>query len=242
MKNGTLYAVKVKKVFGRLRKGLAATDDEQAEVDPLTQLAHAIIACSQGENKATKAVQSILEHMVGWNEIRVSTPEEVEVAAGVALTDGRAVCKRLVRALQSIYDRENRMCLEALKSMGRRDAKAYLEKLESVDEYVVASVMLWSLGGHAIPVSDAQLETLRRAELVEPSATRAEVQAFLERNIAAADAKTFCLVLDGASAAKLTGTTERAARKKSKAKRKTKSKSKAKAGRKKTKTRSRSAG
>ena len=55
--------------------------------------------------------------------------------------------------------------------------------------------MLWSFGGHAIPVSDPLLASLRAADLIHPTATRAEVQAFLERNINAAQAKEFCLVM-----------------------------------------------
>ncbi len=79
--------------------------------------------------------------------------------------------------------------------MGRRDAKHFLEKLDGVDEFATAAVLLWSLGGHAIPVDDRLLEALRQADLVHPEATRAEVQAFLERNISAAEAKRFCLAM-----------------------------------------------
>jgi hypothetical protein len=39
-------------------------------------------------------------------------------------------------------------------------------------------------------------EALRQAELVEPTATMEEVRAFLERNVAASDAKEFCLMMD----------------------------------------------
>ena len=67
--------------------------------------------------------------------------------------------------------------------------------------------MLWSFGGHAIPVSDTFLQALREAELAHPHATRAEVQAFLERNINAAQAKEFCLVMRSFKAAKGATTT-----------------------------------
>ncbi len=87
------------------------------------------------------------------------------------------------------------MSLERLRSVGRREARQYLEQLEGVDEYAAASVLLWSLGAHAIPVGDRLLSALRAAELVHPTATRAEVQAVLERHVSAAEAQEFCLIM-----------------------------------------------
>jgi hypothetical protein len=62
--------------------------------------------------------------------------------------------------------------------------------------------MLWCFGGHAIPVNDKLLSSLREAELVHPNATRAEVQAFLERNVNATQAKEFCVVMRSFTASK----------------------------------------
>ena len=137
----------------------------------------------------------LLDEMVDWNEVRVSSPSEINKSMGASIPDGVARSHRLTAALQAVFDLENRLSLDRLKSMGRREAKQYLEKLDGVDEYAVASVLLWGLGGHAIPVSDRLLETLRQADLIHPSANRGEVQAFLERHISAADTKEFCLVM-----------------------------------------------
>ena len=56
-------------------------------------------------------------------------------------------------------------------------------------------VALWSLGGHGIPIDDRLWQALRDADLVHPSADRGEVQAFLERHVAASEAKAFCILM-----------------------------------------------
>ena len=111
-------------------------------------------------------------------------------------------CQRLVSMLESVYERENALSLDRLKQMGRRDARHYLDSLGGVDEYGVASVALWSLGGHGIPVNNGLLKELRAAGLVHPDATRAEVQTFIERHISAADAKVFSMVMASYKASK----------------------------------------
>ena len=194
MKDGTRYAAQVKSVYSRLRHESPKGDPPAAE-EPLHRLAVAILAEDCNDEQAARAVKRLLDAMESWNEVRVSTPLEVHRVLGATIPNGLARCQQLVIALQSIFDRENRMSLDRLKGLGRREARQYLDKLEGVDEYVAASVMLWSLGGHAIPVNRRLFQALQRAELVHPSADRAEVQAFLERNISAAQAKEFCIVM-----------------------------------------------
>lgn len=194
MKSGTAYGSRLKKAYAAYRKTVPApTIPEQ--VDPLRSLGAAIIGVGCSEEEAERAIDRLTSTMVDWNEVRVSNAFEINKAMGQVISDGVTRCQRLISALQAIYNLENRLSLDRLKSIGRREARQYLEKLEGVDEYAVASVLLWSLGGHAIPVNDSLLEALREADLVHPTAGRAEVQAFLERHISAADTKEFCLIM-----------------------------------------------
>lgn len=194
MKDGTRYAAQVRKVYSRLRqqapKGKSIEED-----DPIRRLAVAILSRECNEEVAQRAVDRLLHSMASWNEVRVSTPAEVQRCLGNTIPHVLARCKHLITTLQSVFDRENRLSLDRFRNLGRREARQRLEEFDGVDELVAASVMLWSLGGHAIPVSDKLLQALHRAELIHPSADRAEVQAFLERNISATEAKEFCRVM-----------------------------------------------
>lgn len=218
MKNGTLYGAKVKKAYAKLRHALPSPRIPEPD-NPLRRLAIAILGVRCGDAEAQRAINRALTTLVDWNEIRVSSAFELNKAMGNTIFQGTQQCQRLIYALQAIFDRENQLSLDLLWGLGRREARHYLEPLPGVDEYVVASVLLWSLGGHAVPVNDKLLKVLREADLVHPSADRAEVQSFLERHIGAADAKEFCLIMPSLSVTKRTASrfskTQSAVRKKS---------------------------
>ncbi|MCH9002484.1 MAG: hypothetical protein IIC02_07900 [Planctomycetes bacterium] len=201
MKQGTLYAGRLKKAYAKFHQQTPAPETP-APTEPLHQLAIAAFAVSCGERPAAKLVDSLLSNMAGWNEVRVSRPAEINKAMGNADLGTLEPCQRLLSMLESVYERENALSLDRLKRMGRREARHYLDSLGGVDEYGVASVALWSLGGHGIPVSDGLLKELRAAALVHPDATRGEVQAFLERHISAADAQVFSIVMASYEASK----------------------------------------
>ncbi len=194
MKQGTLYSSRLKKGYAKFRQSVSKPEIPDLD-DPLRRLGIAILAVECDEAQATEAIDNALDAMVDWNEIRVSRPIEVNRATGGAIPNGKRHCQRFIAALDAIFERENQLTLNRLRSLGRREARQYLETLPGVDDYAVASVLLWSLGGHGIPVSDRLLAALREANMVHPSASRGEVQAFLERHISAADAKEFSIVM-----------------------------------------------
>lgn len=194
MKNGTLYAKRIKKLFTRL-KSLYGKPDLPEPTDPIQQLIIGLLAADVPESKAVRAARLLQETMVDVNDLRVSTPAEVAAVIGQQIPNSTARAAAIRDALNAVFRRENAVSLAHLPKAGRREAKQYLEQLDGVDSFAVASVLLWSLGGHAIPVDRRMYEVLRKEDLVEPSASIAEVQAFLERNVAAADARLFCLLM-----------------------------------------------
>lgn len=194
MKDGTLYAGKLKRVFSRMRQSTPAEPAPEPD-DPIRRLAIAVLGEDCGDAVAMAGLERLHKSMVDWNEIRVSTPDQVARALGERFPNGLERSRRLCQALHGVYLHEHKIDLERLRTMGRREAREYLEALDGVNDYSAAAVMLWSFGGHAIPVNDALHRALRDAGLVHESASRKEVQAFLERNIPAAQAKEFCLVM-----------------------------------------------
>jgi len=196
MKNGTLYGSRLKKAYAQLRAAGGKTEVPELD-DPMRRLAIGILGVGWTERETQHAFDRAYNSMVDWNEMRVSSAAELNLATGNVIPNGLRRCRELLDALQAIYDRENRLSLDRLRSLGRREARQYLEQLEGVNEFAAASALLWGLGGHAVPVSDLLLAELRKAELVHPTATRAEVQAFLERHVSATDAREFCIVMRG---------------------------------------------
>lgn len=194
MKHGTEYATRLRGAYLKMaRKAPAAPSD--GSPNPLRHLAIAVLGRHDGPVAGEHALAKLFRRVHDWNELRVSTPEELAGAVGGTLHQPLDACNRLYLALNGIYRRENAMSLDRLLSGKVKDSKKYLESLPGMDGYATAYVMLWSLGAHAIPVHDRLLTLMRKEEWVDPNAPREEVQAFLERHVKASDARRFCQVM-----------------------------------------------
>lgn len=194
MKNGTVYAKRVKRLFNQLKKSFDVPEMPEP-TDPVEQIVLARLIAAAGETRAKRAFHQLVDVMVDINEIRVSTSMELSAILRPYVPDSLECAVSIRRALNDVFRREHAVRLDVLKTLGRREARHYLESLDGVDHYVAASVMLWSLGGHAIPVDSRLFELMGKENLIDPSAKVADVQAFLERNIGADDAKAFCLLM-----------------------------------------------
>ncbi len=174
-------------------------------MDPLRQAAAAVLGRHDGLGAGTAALDRIFKRVVDWNEVRVSTAEELSTWVGGLLKHPHASCEDLIRMLNGVFRRENAMSLDRLTQGKVKDARKYLEGLPGFDAYVTASVLLWSLGAHAIPVNDRLLERMRREGWVSPEAEREEVQGFLERHVKAQEARAFAQVMESASLQRFVG-------------------------------------
>ncbi len=224
MKHGSQYAKQVKRVFNRLvRQHGKPKHDSLA--DPIEQLLLGVVARGTTETGAAAAMKRLQEGTVDLNELRVASPREMVQLLGENFPNAIEKARDINSILNEIFNRQHELDLDFLRDKTRRDAKDYLQKMPGVDACTVARVMLVSVGGHAIPVDEDMLAYLRRQELVDPDADAAEVQAFLERNIAADDAYAFYTLMR-----RLVATSRPRIRKKAAAttKKKTKKTSKAK--------------
>ncbi len=194
MKNGTFYAKRVKRFFSKLKQEYESPEAPEP-LDPVRALMLGLLSRETTEANAKRALDSLFEAMVDYNELRVSTIPEISERIETYIPNAAKRADALRRVLNAIYHKQHRVSLDRLHKLGRREARHYLESLDGMDAHAAASVVLWSLGGHAVPVDVRMLERLRQEELVEPSASIEEVQAFLERNIPATDAREFCILM-----------------------------------------------
>jgi len=201
MKQGTRYAAGIKQLYNRLRRRYGKPAMAEP-TDPTEQLIVAILSRGTTETRARAALAKLREAMVDFNELRVTPPGEIVEIIGDSFPQAQQKALDIVKALNDIFEREHSVNLEGLRRMARREARRYLESLAGVDLCSAASVMLFSLGGHAIPVDETVLAYLRNEQLVDPDADVAEVQGFLERHIPAADAYAFSVLLRRCAAAR----------------------------------------
>ncbi len=194
MRRGTEYAKRVRRVYRKHRDG-AGRRPETAPTEPLEQLVLALLSWEASDTAAAKAYRKLMVQMADLNEVRVSSVREIAAVILEFIPNSTDCAQNISSALDGIFRRENGISLSLLHGKGRREARQYLDSLEGVTPFAAAAVQLWSLGGHAITVNRRLLEALRRANLVDVEAAVEVVQAFLERNIPADQAKDFCHVM-----------------------------------------------
>jgi endonuclease III len=194
MKHGSEYAKRVKRLYNQMLRKLGKPAEPEL-VDPIEQLIVGILSSCASHSKALSVFRRLQQQMVDLNELRVTPPSELAEAIGDSLPLAKQKAHRIVDALNAIRKRQDSLDLSFLKHRGRREAREYLESLEGVDSATAASVLLYSLGGHAIPIDDLTLYVLQKEEIVESSASTAEVQTFLERHVPANQAKVFSELL-----------------------------------------------
>ena len=195
MKDGAQYARRIKRLYNRLRRTEGKPEPGEP-TEPIEQLIVSVLGVGSSQEHGRKALRKLLRHTVDINEIRVSSPGEITSVIKDVVPQASERAKALVAALNAVYHAENEVSLASLHTMGRREARQYLENLGSIDPYSIASIMLWSLGGHAIPVSDRVLAALRANDLVAPECEVATVQSFLERHTGAAEGPQFTLLME----------------------------------------------
>jgi endonuclease-3 len=154
-----------------------------AEPRPLLEeLIYAI--CREGSTPADAdaGYARLRKAFVDWNEVRVSTVQEVgDVLRPLSGPGTRG--KRIIGLLQEVFEATYTFDLDELAKKGLKDTARKLRFYkEGVNDYSVAWVIQRTLGGHAIPLDEPTLRVLRRLNVIEevdsdsPEAVRGSIE------------------------------------------------------------------
>jgi endonuclease III len=165
-------------LFGALSKRYGAADDDARPV--LEQFIYGICREGTTRERADRVFKALQERFFDWNEIRVSSPRELEEVLS-DLPDAELRAQRLIRFLQEVFEKRFAFDLEDLHKKGLKVAAKHLSGYEAANEYVGAWVVQQSLGGHAIPLDAPTLRCARRLGLVDqdvadPEALRSSLE------------------------------------------------------------------
>jgi endonuclease-3 len=144
---------------------------EPVETEPrpvLEQFLYAICRESASRAQADRAFRSLQDRFFDWNEIRVSSPREVEEALG-NIPGAETRANRLISFLQEVFETTFSFDLESLHKKGLKQAAKQLSRYQAANDYAVSWVIQHSLGGHAIPVDAPSVLVLRRLGLIDVS-------------------------------------------------------------------------
>lgn len=141
--------------------------------------------CHEGATReqANQALSRFKDHFFDWNEVRVSSLEEIQsVLAGLSDPEARAF--KIRRFLRQLFEKTYGFTLDQLAKKPLKEAAKVLHEYEAfASDYVLATVVQQSLGGHAIPVDVPVRRGLERLGVVDSETDTATLRASLERAV-----------------------------------------------------------
>jgi endonuclease-3 len=154
--------------------------------------------CHEGTTReqANQALSRFKDDFFDWNEVRVSTIDEIRSAlAGLPDTEERA--QRIRRFLRQLFDRTYSFTLDALAKKPLKESLKVLAEYDAFgSDYVTATVIQHALGGHAIPVDGPVLRALQRLGAADAEPDVASLRGMLERAVPKNRGLEFCDLLE----------------------------------------------
>ena len=194
MKESKEYSKKIQKLYRTLKKH--PVRDNTVEFDePVDALVYAVVSENMTEQQTQSAIKRFRDYFVDWNDLRVATVEEIVEVLGKDILMARNIAQSLVGSLKTVFEKYNMLSLQGLKKLGKRPAKILLEKLSGATPFIVDYCMLTALQGHAVPLTPAMIEYLKKNGLVNPQAPYDEIEGFLARQIPTKNAYEFYALL-----------------------------------------------
>lgn len=196
----------LKKLAALLKKLRAATEAAPTDpalvgrpdhADPLVwQLVFAFMAWDAGPTRAADATAKLHNAVVDYNEMRVCLPHELVAVIGERYPKALERMTRLRGVLNHLYKREHAVSLAKAQSLGKREAREYLESLEGMPAPVAARLTLLAFGGHAFPCDDRLAAALADAGCLPPDLERPAAAGWLERHHRAGETAEPFLLLE----------------------------------------------
>jgi endonuclease-3 len=166
-----------------------------AEVQPhrpvLEQFLYAVCRENATRAAADRAYSALQERFYDWNEVRVSSEQEIaEALAGLSEAEARA--RRIHDFLQEVFETTFSFDLEPLQKKGVKQAAKQLSRFGAANDYVVAWVVQHSLEGHCMPLDTSSMRVLKRMGLLDEEEANAEaMRASLEHQVPKAKGTQF---------------------------------------------------
>jgi len=151
-------------VFNSVAEKSASASSDDSPV--LEQFIYGLCREGNTRERADQAYNFLRERFFDWNEVRVSSVREIEEVFS-DLPDAEQRAQRLIAFLQEVFETTFSFDLESLRKKGLKQAAKHLARYQSANDYIVAWVTQYSLGGHAIPLDGPSVRVARRIGLIE---------------------------------------------------------------------------
>ena len=194
MKNSKEYSAKMKKLYLALKKEHAKPHKVSYD-EPLDAIVYAIVSQNITESAANSAMKRLRDYFIDLNDLRVSRIEEIVEQLDGEVAAAKSTAVALVALLRAIFEKFNMVTLEVVKKMAKKPARQMIGKFVVDNRFVVDYCMLTALKGHAIPLTNQMIITLKAGGLADPEASHEEIEGFLARQVSAENAYEFYTLL-----------------------------------------------
>ena len=200
MKNATKHADNLKSLLKKLLK--EGKPDPKPSLEPLRALVMGVLSYDASDHRVHQAMAIIDKEFVDLNELRVATELEVIEIIGpkYPAIEHRVVMFREI--LNMIFEKEHTLSFERLKSLGKKDFRAFLKDLPEMTPFVEAYTMLLGMEAAAVPIDQTTLDLLTEADVLEPETTIEDAQKFVEGHLKADEIYEFYALTRRAAARK----------------------------------------
>lgn len=186
-----------KKLASLLNRMIAATQAPEpftlesfSESGPLErEFLYGFLLWDSNSTLARAAFHRLIEAFVDLNHLRVAMPEEVAAILGDRYPKAEQRAARLRASLQEIFRREHSTSLSRLSALGKRETRHYLDSLEGMHGFVVARLMVFQFGSHAVLLDDRLRVMLTDENALDPALSLPEAQHWLEHQVQAEHAQ-----------------------------------------------------
>jgi endonuclease III len=151
-------------VFTALKKRFDAPEPTQRSV--LEHLLYAVVREGTTREKADRAFQNLKDRFIDWNEVRVSTVQELCDTMG-PLPDVATRAQRLIGLLQEWFELTYSFDMDEVAKKGLKEGAKKISRMNDSNDYSVAWVVQHGLGGHAIPLDGPAIRVLRRLGVLD---------------------------------------------------------------------------
>jgi endonuclease-3 len=163
------------------RRYKSKADRNASKLSVLKSVIYGICHEDTTREQANQALSRFDDEFFDWNEIRVSSVEEIQESLA-GLPDPELKAQRIRRFLRQLFNRTYGFNLDGLTKKPLKEALKVLRTYEAfTSDYVTATVIQQGLGGHAIPIDKSARRALQRLGISEPELPA--LRAVLERAI-----------------------------------------------------------
>jgi hypothetical protein len=150
---------------------------------------HSYMLWQAPSGDAAQALKRLKAAFFDWNDLRVSLTSDIVDVVGTKHWRIADRASRMRDAMNGIFRREHKVCLDRLRTLMKKDAVSYMDTLPGMVPFVAQRVLLMGVDFHAVPLDEFGLQLLVQAGAIPSGMSLADAQAWVTRHVKAEESR-----------------------------------------------------